>query len=61
VYTEGLGYFPGYFVQRGNAWMCPDCNKIHLALKMDGMTGVHYPSCCSSHSGHRLYYGIEIH
>ena len=60
VYTEGLGYFSGYFVQQGNAWMCPECNTIHLATEMNGMTGVQYPSCCSSHTGHRLYNGIEL-
>lgn len=36
------------------AWMCPTCNKIHLALKFNVFNGFVYPSCCSYPEGNRL-------
>lgn len=43
----------------GHAWMCPDCNKIHLAEECSSMSGLQYPRCCNTGAGHRLYHDIR--
>jgi hypothetical protein len=54
----GTGMF-GFTPESGYAWMCPKCNKIHLASGCSGMTGVQYPACCDHREGHRLYDDIR--
>lgn len=46
----------GLFPKKGHAWMCHECNKIHLADECSSMSGLQYPSCCSTRAGHRLYH-----
>jgi ssDNA-binding Zn-finger/Zn-ribbon topoisomerase 1 len=45
----------GITAKGGYAWMCPDCNKIHLAIGQNVFTGIDYPKCCKYPEGHRLY------
>jgi hypothetical protein len=54
----GTGMY-GFTAESGYAWMCPKCNKIHLASGCTGMTGVQYPACCDHREGHRLYDNIR--
>jgi len=49
----------GFTPEVGHAWMCPDCNKIHLAEECSAMTGLQYPGCCITSKGHRLYHDIK--
>lgn len=43
----------------GNAWMCPDCNRIHLANGCSALSGLQFPGCCKTPSGHRIFSGIK--
>lgn len=43
------------FVQKGYAWMCPECNLIHSPLSWSVFSGLQYPSCCGTFEGHRLF------
>lgn len=52
-------FFPQTFCRTGYAWMCPDCNTIHRPTEHNGLTGLHYPGCCKSHAGHKLYADIK--
>ena len=54
------GTFYGGAILKGNAWMCPDCNKIHLAYECSVFDGLHYPECCFTYKGHRLLFNIKI-
>lgn len=54
----GTGMY-GFTPESGNAWMCPDCNTIHLSSGCSAMTGLQYPSCCNYREGHRLYHDIK--
>lgn len=47
------------FPKKGFAWMCPECNKIHIADECSVMSGLQYPRCCSTPEGHRLYNDIR--
>lgn len=38
----------GITPKRGNAWMCPECNRIHLAKESSVFTGLVYDPCCST-------------
>lgn len=55
IYTYKQNYNNGK-----NAWMCPECNRIHLSGETSFFTGLQYPSCCSTESGNRLNHGIEL-
>lgn len=37
----------------GFAWMCPECNKIHIATECSVFSGLQYPKCCSTPMGYR--------
>lgn len=54
----GTGMF-GFTPRGGYAWMCPECNKIHLPESSSSFTGLQYPRCCKYPQGHRLDYGIK--
>lgn len=41
-------------MDRGTAWMCPECNLIHAGTGFKNYQGVLYPACCSSRAGGRL-------
>lgn len=43
----------------GLAWMCPECNQIHLPTECSVFDGVHYPKCCNTAAGHRISHGIK--
>ena len=43
----------------GFAWMCPECNKIHHPTESSVFSGLQYPRCCNTGSGHRLDNGIR--
>lgn len=47
------------FPKKGFAWMCPECNKVHLADECSVMSGLQFPGCCSTGAGHRLYHDIR--
>lgn len=49
----GTGMF-GFTSMAGNAWMCPKCNKVHLASSCSAFSGLQYPECCDHREGHRL-------
>lgn len=55
---DGTGMW-GFTPQKGYAWMCPKCNKIHLASSCSAMSGLQYPDCCDYRTGHRLYNDIR--
>lgn len=55
---SGSGLF-GFTVNGGYAWMCPDCNKIHMATEQSVFDGIHYPACCRYPAGNRCGYGIK--
>ena len=43
----GNGSAPSAYSPKGGyAWMCPDCNKVHMAVSWNGLTGIEYPPCC---------------
>lgn len=44
----------GFTPKIGNAWMCPTCNKVHLATSCSAFSGLQYPKCCNHGEGHRL-------
>lgn len=44
----------------GNAWMCPTCNRIHLAESCSAIGGLQFPGCCKTPQGHRLYSGARM-
>lgn len=48
----GTGMY-GFTPLSGNAWMCPECNHVHLAESCSVFSGLQYPACCSTHAGHR--------
>lgn len=54
----GTGMY-GFTPEQGYAWMCPTCNKIHLAESCSAMSGLQYPNCCEYRTGHRLYEGLK--
>lgn len=56
--TKGTAMYD-IFPKKGNAWMCPDCNKIHIAEECSAMSGLQYPKCCNTFEGHRLYHDIR--
>lgn len=56
---EGAGAW-GLPVRGGFAWMCPDCNKVHMAISVSSLTGLHFPRCCNWSEGHRLNAGIGM-
>lgn len=48
------GYAQYHFrMPRGHAWMCPTCNRVHRALRFDGLQGLIYPKCCEHRQNHR--------
>lgn len=49
----------GVTARRGNAWMCPDCNTVHMAFECSVFDGIHFPACCRYPEGNRLDYGIK--
>lgn len=49
----------GIYPKKGYAWMCPECNKVHLADECSSMSGLQYPRCCSTPAGHRLYHNYR--
>lgn len=49
----------GVMPKKGFAWMCPDCNKIHVADECSVMSGLQYPKCCHTYEGHRLHHDIR--
>lgn len=51
---DGVGMY-GYSPEKGYAWMCPKCNKIHYAESISAFSGLQYPNCCDHRMGHRLY------
>lgn len=55
---DGTGMY-GYTPEKGYAWMCPDCNKIHEAESCSVFSGLQFPACCSTPNGHRLYHNIR--
>jgi len=55
---DGTGMW-GFTPKKGNAWMCPTCNKIHLASSCSAFSGLQYPHCCEYRSHHRLYNDIR--
>ena len=55
---DGTGVW-GFTPQKGYAWMCPQCNKIHLASSCSAMSGLQFPDCCDTRTGHRLYNDIR--
>lgn len=55
---SGTGMW-GFTPKSGYAWMCPDCNTVHLASSCSAMSGLQYPRCCKTPEGHRLYHDIR--
>ena len=51
--NDGVGLF-GIHARRGNAWMCPACNKIHLSIGVSSFNGLIWPACCEHPEGPRL-------
>jgi hypothetical protein len=49
----------GIMPKKGYAWMCPECNKIHIADECSVMSGLQYPRCCNTGNGNRLYHSIR--
>ncbi len=49
---DGVGLF-GIIAERGNAWMCPHCNRIHASIGMSTWTGLQFPACCGEPQGSR--------
>lgn len=49
----------GIMPKKGYAWMCPECNKIHVADECSVMSGLQYPRCCNTWEGNRLHHGIR--
>lgn len=49
---DGVGLF-GILARRGNAWMCPTCNRIHASIRMSTFAGLIYPACCQFGEGPR--------
>jgi len=56
--TKGSAAF-GIFPNGGYAWMCPDCNRVHLPIESSAFSGLQYPRCCKWPEGHRHYDGIR--
>lgn len=56
--VPGTGMY-GFTPESGYAWMCPKCNKIHLATSCSAFSGLQYPQCCDDREGHRLYHDIR--
>jgi len=56
--TEGSALW-GFFPKKGHAWMCPECNKIHISHECSAMSGLQYHRCCSTGEGHRLHHNIR--
>lgn len=54
----GTGIY-GFTPLGGYAWMCPDCNHVHLAESCSVFSGLQYPGCCSTPAGHRLHEEIK--
>lgn len=53
-YTKERKLFPNHrWITQDNAWMCPECNKIHSPVELSILVGIVYPSCCSFAKGHR--------
>lgn len=49
----------GFLPRGGNAWMCPECNRIHHPTECSVWDGIHYPACCVHPEGNRLYANIK--
>lgn len=49
----------GMLPRGGNAWMCPECNKIHHPVSCSVFDGLQYPSCCKTPKGGRIQYGFK--
>lgn len=71
LYTYRFHYLPnqptlpgtamfGLNPRGGNALMCPDCNRIHLAAACSVFSGLQFPACCSTAAGHRLSHQIKL-
>ncbi len=62
-FVSGTDTLPGTFyggpTDAGNAWMCPQCNRIHHPVSCSVFSGLQYPACCSTGEGHRLSHGIR--
>lgn len=57
-YVKGMPSLPGTGMfgttpNGGYAWMCPVCNKIHMATECSVFDGIHYPRCCNTGAGNR--------
>jgi len=59
IYEKDSGYFNDGYCRKGNAWMCPECNKIHVANDFCAFSGILYPACCDTKSGDRHSQGIK--
>lgn len=55
----GSGMF-GLTPLSGNAWMCPECNQVHMAESCSHWDGLHYPGCCSTPAGNRHNRDIRL-
>lgn len=53
-YAKDSEFFSHSFCRNGYRWMCPECNAIHAPIDHSCLSGLHYPSCCSTGAGHRL-------
>ena len=42
-----------------HAWMCPECNRVHISDEWDGLVGMQFPACCKTAAGHRLHENIR--
>ena len=64
-YVEGMAALPGTAMggltpRGGNAWMCPECNRIHHPESCSVFSGLQYLRCCSTPEGNRLGRGIRV-
>jgi hypothetical protein len=64
-FVEDQEDLPGYNnfgmkTKGGYAWMCPSCNRVHLANAISAFSGLQYPACCKHGEGHRLHEGIFV-
>ena len=42
-----------------HAWMCPECNSVHISDGWDIFTGTQFPACCKTVDGYRDYENIR--
>jgi hypothetical protein len=50
---------PGESWWSHHAWMCPECNRVHVACGFNSLHGLLYPACCSTAEGGRVFAGIR--